>query len=64
MEIKKENIKIGYGFCYHGNKTYEVVTIFEDDGETFYVAKSLECFGAYSYSIFYFNCNGIFTEHI
>lgn len=64
MEIKKEDIKIGYSFCYYGKEIYEVVAIFQDDGETLYVAKTLECFGTYSYSIFYFNCNGILTEHI
>ena len=52
MEIKKEDIKIGYCFCYYGKEIYEVVAIFQDDGETLYVAKTLECFGTYSYSIF------------
>ena len=62
MEIKKEDIKIGCGFCF-GDKIYEVVSIFKDNEETFYVDKALECFDVYSYSIFYFNCNGIFTKN-
>ena len=40
MEIKKEDIKIGYGFCF-GNKIYYIVASFEDNGKIFYVAKTL-----------------------
>ena len=52
MEIKKEDIKIGYGFC------------FEDNGKTLYVAKTFKR-GVYSYSnIFYIDCKGELAMHI
>ena len=40
MEIKKEDIKIGYGFCF-GDKISDIVASFEDNGKTLYVAKNI-----------------------
>lgn len=63
MEIKKEDIKIGYGFCF-GDKIYDIVASFEDNGKTLYVAKTFKR-GVYSYSnIFYIDCKGELAMHI
>ena len=55
MEIKKEDIKIGYGFCF-GDKISDIVAS--------YVAKTFKR-GVYSYSnIFYIDCKGELAMHI
>lgn len=62
--MDKELFKIGYSFLF-GRKTYEIVAIFEDDGETFYVTKTLTNYGVNSYcNIFYFTDNGELHKHV
>lgn len=62
--MKKDDIKIGYSFVF-GRKTYEIVAIFEDDGEILYVAKTLTNYGVNSYAnIFHFTEEGEFYKHV
>ena len=62
--MNREDFKVGYAFVF-GRKTYEIVSIFEDKAEIFYVAKTLTNYGVYSYSnIFYFTENKELCKHV
>ena len=66
MEFKKEDLKVGFEFKMpRSRKVYEIISIFEDNGETFWLAKTKTSYGCIEYrKIFYFDKDGEFTSHI
>ena len=66
MEIKKEKLKEGFKFKMpRSRKVYEIILSFEDNGETFWLAKFKNNRGTIEYMhIFLFDNDGVFSEHI
>ena len=66
MEIKKEDLKAGFEFKMpRSRKVYEIILTFEDNGETFWLAKTktLDDYMEYGH-IFYFDNDGVLSQHV